>query len=141
MKTAAGLMITAFVISFVMISMKDKIAGFVMNTDKTVLSQVEMDQEGVRYKIIKVQMMSGLGVELYKFIDDELVFLDSHTLTDKKDAFYKFDEGKHNLFLKDLDGDGNVEIILPSLDKNLRARLNVFNFDKVSERLIKVSKH
>ena len=68
--------------------------------------------------------------------------MDAEQLTDKSDAFYKFDEnGQHNLFLKDLSGNGEAEIILPSLDKNMKARLNVFSFDPENEELIKLSQH
>ncbi len=143
MKLGLVLFIASIGISFVLLSpsVKQKTIELMLDPDKKVLSQVEMEHNGTRYKIVKVQKLRGLGVELYKFINDELVFLDSQNLTDKKDAFYKFDEGKHNLFLKDLNQDGNVEIILPSLDKNMKARLNVFHFNQLEERLVKISKH
>ncbi len=143
MKQAAILFILSIVASVVLLNptVKKKTMALLLNDQKEVLSQLELVQEGRTFKIIKVQDEKGLGVELYKTEGDSLVFLDSHQLTDKKDAFYKFNESKHNLFAKDINGDGVEELILPSLDKNMKARLNVFRLDLVNERLQKITNH
>ena len=79
-------------------------------------------------------------VEFYKKENEQLIFLDRKKLVGFKDAFYRFGDKKHNLFLKDVNGDQSPEIIVPTIDKNLQARLNVFIFDFENETLHRVSK-
>ncbi len=143
MKYAVILFGVSILLSLVLLNptVKQKTMSFFLDTQKQVLSQLEMQSQGRTYKIVKVQNLNGLAVELYKIEDGELIFLDSKELTDKKDAFYKFGDKKHNLFLKDINSDGSPEVILPSLDKNMKARLNVYTFDSVNETLEKQSQH
>jgi hypothetical protein len=143
MKYGMSLFVISVLISIVILSptVKKKTLQLLMNTDKTVLSQLEMERQGVLYKVIKVQNIKGLAVEVYKVENEMMLFLDAVQLSDKQDAFYKFGDKKYNLFLKDLNDDGEEEIILPSLDKNMKARLNVFSFDSISEVLRKQTAH
>ncbi len=143
MKYAVILFVVSILLSLVLLNpaVKQKTMSLFLDTQKQVLSQLEMQSQGRTYKIVKVQNLNGLAVELYKIEEGELIFLDSKELTDKKDAFYKFGDKKHNLFLKDINSDGMPEVILPSLDKNMKARLNVYSFDSVNETLEKQSQH
>ena len=141
MKLALFLFALSLLVSFTFLtpSVRKSMKNLLIGSDKQVLSQVEMEHQGNQYKIIKVQKPGSLAVELYKKMGEEFLFLDSHLLRDKTDAFYKFQEARYNLFLKDLNGDGQVEIILPSLDQNMAARLNIFHFDPIQEKLVKLS--
>lgn len=145
MKFGIALFLLSVGISIILLNpeVKKRTMGLLLNTEKQVLSQLEVENRGVRFKIVKVKTVEGLGVELYKFADNEFMFLDGHRLTDKMDAFYKFGNKKHNLFMKDVSdpADGIDELILPSLDKNMRARLNIFKIDFLGEKLTKISNH
>ncbi len=144
MKYGIVLFLISIVASFILLNpkIKSKTLEIFVGTGREVLSQLIMERSGQEYKILKVKTTDGLLVEVYKVSeDDHFLLLDSQALTDKKDAYYKFGEKKHNLFLKDINEDGQPEIILPSLDKNMKARLNVFLFDPVSETLQKVTQH
>lgn len=143
MKYGIGLFLISILASFVLLNpkIKSKTLEIFVGTQREVLSQLIMERSGQEYKILKVKTVEGLLVEVYKVTDDHFLLLDSQSLTDKKDAYYKFGDKKHNLFLKDINEDGQPEIILPSLDKNMKARLNVFLFDPISETLQKVTQH
>lgn len=144
MKLGSGLFILSLLVSFVILnpSVRKKTVSFFLNSQREILSHLEFQRNQNLYKVVKVKNLKGLSLELYKEMEEGFVLLDSEQLTDKTDAFYKFDEnGQHNLFLKDLSGNGEAEIILPSLDKNMKARLNVFSFDPENEELIKLSQH
>lgn len=143
MKFGLGLFLISILASFILLnpSIKSKTLALFVGTQREVLSQLIMEEAGQSYKILKVKTVEGLLIEIYKVADDQFILLDSQTLTDKKDAHYKFGSKKHNLFLKDINNDGQSEIILPSLDKNMKARLNVFHFDPISEKLQKVTPH
>lgn len=109
--------------------------------NREILSQLSLDHAGQSYKVLKVKNSGGLAVELYRSDDKETVFLDRKQLTDKKDASYRFDDESHNLFLKDINQDGVAEVILPSVDKNMKARLNVYSIDFENEVLQKQTQH
>lgn len=115
--------------------------SFFMGSQRVVLSQLDYQVEDSSYKVIKLNTSRGLVVEVYRRDGDELVLVDSKSLADKKDAYYKFGEKKYNLFLKDINDDGQAEVILPSIDKNMKARLNVFRFDQIQEKLQKITQH
>ncbi len=143
MKLGIALFFISIIVSVILLNprIKSKTLELFVGTQREVLSQLIMNDSGQEYKILKVKTVDGLIVEIYKISEDHFILLDSQALTDKKDAFYKFGNSKHNLFLKDLNEDGRSEIILPTLDKNMKARLNVFIFDPISEKLEKVTQH
>ena len=133
----------SIVISFTLLNPKVQ-SGLIklfFKTERSVLAQMEMDLEGQKYKVIKVSNFQGLAIEIYRQTDEGPFFIDSQPLTDKKDGFYKFENKKYNLFLKDINGDGRNEIVTPTVDKNMRGRLNVFFFDPDTEQLKKITRH
>lgn len=143
MKLGLSLFALSIAISVLLLNptIKKKSMSWLLEMDKKVLSQLEFKRDQQTYKVIKVQNARGLAVELYKIESDHLMFLDAKQLTDKKDAYYRFGETKHNLFLKDINGDGEEDIVLPSLDKNMKARLNIYIFNVATETLEKVTQH
>jgi hypothetical protein len=143
MKSGILLFILATLISFVILNpkFKQKTFSLFIKSHRIVLSQMDYKTSVANYRIIKLLDAKGLMIEIYRYDQDNMILLDSQTLTDKKDAFYKFGDNKYNLFIKDLNKDGQEEIILPSLDKNLKARLNIFIFDPINEKLEKITQH
>ncbi len=133
----------SILVSFTLLNPKvqSKLTSLFFGTGRSVLAQMEMDLEGQKYKVIKVSDIQGLAIEIYKYTDEGLFFMDSSPLTDKKDGFYKFEDKKYNLFLKDINGDSRNEIVTPTVDKYIKGRLNVFFFDPDTEQLKKVTKH
>ncbi len=143
MKLGFTLFFISIVISFILLNSKvqSKFIHLFFGTGRSVLAQMEMDMEGQKYKVIKVSNTQGLAIEIYRNTDEGPFFIDSKTLTDKKDGFYKFNNKKYNLFLKDINGDGRNEIVTPTVDKNMKGRLNIFFFDPETEQLNKMTKH
>ena len=117
--------------------------GFIFSGDREVLSLIKTNFYQGHYKIVKVRAAKNLFLEIYEWKGREGIFdlVDRVRLTDSKDAFYKIDDKKTNLFLKDMDNDSFPEIITPSYDKNMIAHLNVFSYDVDNKKLIKLSDH
>lgn len=141
MKLGIILFTVSLILSVILLNpkIKEKTLALFVISHRDVLSQMDMEMEGRKYKIIKLIDGGGIFVEVYKYTDEGTLLVDSKPIPDKKDAFFKFDDNKHNLFLKDINDDGIAEIILPSLDKNMKARLNIFSFDSYTEKLSKVT--
>ena len=143
MKFVIFLFLVSLAISFVLLNPKirSKTMKLFSDKDRSVLSRMDIHFDDQKYRIIKVSAFQRIFVEVYKHTMKGFVLVDRQSLTDKRDAFYKFGENKYNLFLKDIDNDGDNEILIPTIDKNMRARLNVFDFDPRNERLSKITQH
>lgn len=145
MKLAIILFISSLAFSFFLVNpnTKELTQGLLLNSERKILSQLTLEDENHSYKILKVKELKGLSVEVYRYNSEDGSFnlVDSDTLTDTKDAFYVFNNQKLNLFLKDINDDQFPEIVLPTFDKNMTARLTIYSFDIETGKLSKVSVH
>lgn len=108
-------------------------------SQREVLSSLEFKRGDQSYRIIKIKTGQGLALEVYKRLEEGDLLLDVANLADKRDASFKFAGKSANLFMQDISGDGIPDIISPSLDKNLKARLNVFLWNEQDEKLEKLT--
>lgn len=91
--------------------------------------------DGRPIEVVKVKMASGLFIEVYDLTDENVhPLLDRIKLPDLKDGFMIFQGEAVNLAIHDVDGDNHNEIIAPSFDKNLVAHLNVYRFNKITNK-------
>lgn len=137
------LFLISVLVSFALVNPKVKkwTQSLLIDTDRRVLSQLDTSIDKMNVKILKIKEMKGLFLEIYKKTDASPQLLDRVMLTDKKDAFYSFENKKLNLFLKDINEDKIPEILVPTIDKNMTAHLNIFSFSSVTEKLEKISEH
>ena len=95
-----------------------KLTGFFSN------DQIEM-------LILKVQDPAGLQIEIYE-VDRKLdtqTFKQKFDLSEDADSYVTIDKNSTNLALQDVDQDGVLDIIAPSVDRNGNLRLNTFRFN------------
>lgn len=95
-----------------------KLTGFFSN------DQIEM-------LILKVQDPAGLQIEIYE-VDRKLgtqTFKQKFDLSEDADSYVTIDKNSTNLALQDVDQDGILDIIAPSVDRNGNLRLNTFRFN------------
>lgn len=140
-----GLFILSMGISIVLFSpnIREINQGFLFKDGREVLSSLDASFSGKKYKILKLRDIEGILIEIYAVQADSgsIEFVDRSYLSDSKDAFYDMDNKQMNLFLKDINNDSIPEIITPSYDKNLIAHLNIFAFDTMTGKLVKLSEH
>lgn len=117
--------------------------GLLFQDGREVLSSLDARFDGKNYKILKLRDIEGILIEIYAINANSgaVEFVDRSYLSDNKDAFYDMNDKKMNLFLKDINDDSIPEIITPSYDKNLIAHLNIFSFDTMRGKLVKLSDH
>jgi len=123
-------------------AVREMTTEWVYSTDRKILSIVktEISEEPIHF--LKVRVANVIYLEVYRpGMDRAQELLARAELTDSKDAFYKLPSGESNLFLQDVDGDGNPEVVAPSYDKNMIAHLNIYQFDLSSKELRKLSNH
>ena len=144
LKRTIFLFVTSLGISLLLFvpSLRSYLVNSFSPTSTEVLSVLEMSVNERKVKILKVRRKGKLFVEIYGVPENSNpVLIDRETLTDIKDAHYKFGEGRSNLFLQDVDGEGLPEVIAPTYDKNMQAHLNIFKLEEATAFLTKISKH
>lgn len=84
-----------------------------------------------QYTILKVRDSLGIKVEIYSVVSPESkqLFKQSFDLNKDSDAYITIDKNTTNLALSDVDSDGQLDILAPSVDQNGNLRLNAFRYN------------
>lgn len=86
--------------------------------------------EQKEYLILKIKDESGLQIEIYEMQKDGgQLFKQKFELTQDSDAYITLDKNTTNLALSDVDKDGVMDILAPSVDRNGNLRLNTFRYN------------
>lgn len=110
-----------------------KLAPFFENRSRFVLAKITsfygVDQN--QFLILKVKDSQGIHVEIFD-IDRETnaqTFKQKFDLSQDSDAYVTIDKNSTNLALSDVDKDGQLDILAPSVDRNGNLRLNAFRYN------------
>ena len=81
--------------------------------------------------ILKVKDNSGLQIEVYEIDPTTTIqkFMQKFDLADDADSYVTLDKNSTNLALQDIDQDGHLDIVAPSVDRNGNLRLNTFRYN------------
>lgn len=120
--------------------LKSKIQRSFHPDSRYVLSTVTGDAlgNGANVSVVKVKTPNGIAVEVYKG-EDSLDLIQRIPLNTSRDAYFNLNGEAVNLALDDVDGDGHLEILVPTFDDDLIAHLSVYKFDRDSGKFKKMS--
>jgi hypothetical protein len=131
---ALGLLVAAFLLAVLsaLPAAQQRLRNYFQNDERQVLAKITA-YYGVQqnqYTILKVRDSLGIKVEIYSvaLADSQQVFKQSFDLNKDSDAFITLDKSSTNLALSDLDSDGQLDILAPSVDQNGNLRLNAFRY-------------
>jgi hypothetical protein len=114
----------------------------VMTEERLILSSVIgkiLKNDHQPFKVLKVKKGNQIFLEIYSLLrDGRSPIIGKLLLEDVKDGFFNFSGEATNLVLKDVDGDENMEILAPTFDGNLAAKLNVFKFNQETGQFFKM---
>lgn len=113
---------------------------------RTVVSTAKGDLSGtgVMFTVAKIKTRDNIYLEIFETVIEQTLDGDSETassgseaprlverieITDARDAFFSFNGQATNLAIDDVNGDGRPEILVPTFDRNLVGRLNVFEYN------------
>lgn len=84
-----------------------------------------------QFLILKLKDKTGLQIEIYEQAaeSNSQVFRQKFDLSEDADSYVTLDKNSTNLALQDVDQDGNLDIVAPSVDRNGNLRLNTFRFN------------
>jgi hypothetical protein len=112
---------------------RQSLRSFFIKPYRQVLGKTEgqLSPQGPRIAVIKVKTDQGIHLEVYKIVNtEELEQISELKLDEKRDGFVSIKGEAANLALVDFDSDSTLEIVAPTYDENLVARLNVFKYDQ-----------
>lgn len=83
------------------------------------------------YLILKLKDEFGIQIEIYETDKEtsQQIFKQRFELTQDTDAYITLDRNTTNLALSDVDKDGQLDVLAPSVDRNGNLRLNSFRFN------------
>lgn len=111
---------------------QNQVKEFLFKPNRLVLAKINTYYgiEQKEYLILKIKDESGLQIEIYEMQGNSgQIFKQKFELTQDSDAYITLDKNTTNLALSDVDKDGVLDILAPSVDRNGNLRLNAFRFN------------
>lgn len=114
-------------------SVRTALTTLINPPNRTVLAKLTgyFSAEQLQFLVLKVKSSSGLQIEIFE-VDPKTsiqVFKQKFDLSEDSDAYVTLDKNSTSLALQDVDHDGNLDIVAPSVDRNGNLRLNTFRFN------------
>lgn len=132
-----GLFLTGLVASFLVISptYRARFSNFISEKESSrhILATLAFTAGPNLFKAVKIRKDKQIVVEIYKMTTENYVLVTSFNIPGSRDLFYDFESSMSNLFSANIDADAGDEVIVPVLDQNLVARLNVIKFDPATK--------
>jgi hypothetical protein len=112
---------------------QNKVKAFFSKDERVVLAKINSfyGAEHQEFLILKLKDAFGVQIEIYEVKPDaQNVFRQKFEFIQDSDAYITLDKSTTNLALSDVNKDGQLEIIAPSVDRNGNLRLNTFRYNK-----------
>ncbi|MES2802255.1 MAG: hypothetical protein V4654_07165 [Bdellovibrionota bacterium] len=129
------LLIGALVISLVFAvgsSMSSVRRIFYSNTEeRKILAKAFTEYSGKAFVVFKIKTNAGVEIEIYEkdLANNNQQFKQRFQLSDDVEAYLMVNNNSMNLGLVDVNNDGQMDVIAPTVDKSGNSRLNVFQFN------------
>ena len=118
-------------------AVRTKLQALLNTQQRVVLAKISgyFSAEQNHYLILKVKDAAGLQIEVYEQSTEpnSQIFKQKFDLSEDSDSYVTLDKNSTNLALQDVDQDGNLDIVTPSVDRNGNLRLNTFRFNSESK--------
>jgi len=112
--------------------LRQGVRDFFVPDQRRLLAKISGDLtgQGLHVTVLKIQLKDRIVVEIYEEENSETTDLMARLmLPEKRDAYFELKGNATNLGLADVDGDGTLEVMAPTFDEQMMARLNIFKFN------------
>ena len=106
---------------------------------KSILSVVQGDlmHDGSSIKVVKFKTIRGIVLEFYSDIQNGSRYLITRIeIPNAKDGFFDYRGQAVQLAVVDIDGDGKMELLSPTFDDMMLARLNPYHYSNQEEGFV-----
>lgn len=114
-------------------SVRTTIRAFFLGHDRVILAKADgyLSPEGPFVTVLKIKDRDSLVVEVYDSKEGaETRMIARIVLPESRDGYFQFQGNATNLAMSDTDGDGLMDIIAPTFDDQMVARLNIYKYNK-----------
>ncbi|MEK6627636.1 MAG: hypothetical protein AABY53_03335 [Bdellovibrionota bacterium] len=120
---------------------QNKLKALFYKDSRLVLAKVSAfyGHDQAEYLILKIKDSMGIQIEIYEVTgkknteentaQSQQIFKQKFELAQDSDAYLTLNKSTTNLALSDVDKDGQLDILAPSVDRNGNLRLNTFRFN------------
>jgi len=132
-----GLLLVALIVTAVAItpSWRQAVRDLVSPEQRVILAKItgDLTGQGLQVMVLKIQVRDSLILEIYSVENsEENAMMAKIVLPEKRDAYFQLKGNATNLGLADVDNDGTLEIIAPTFDDQMIARLNIYKFNSAT---------
>ncbi len=135
---ASALGLIAFVLAI--LSTRPEIRALIHSNSvqtREVLGKIFTEFDQKSFVILKVKTESGIEIEIFeKDADNNQKLKQKFSLIDDSEAYLMINNNSVNLGLNDIDHDGVVDIIAPTVDQGGNSRLNIYKFNSELNQFI-----
>ncbi|MBN8539128.1 MAG: hypothetical protein J0L82_01985 [Deltaproteobacteria bacterium] len=138
---------------------RTSVRGSLRSDFRTVVSTAKGDLSGtgVMFTVAKIKTRDNIYLEIFETVIEQTLDGESESassdseagsaaprlverieIPDARDAFFSFNGQATNLAIDDVNGDGRPEILVPTFDRNLVGRLNVFEYNNDTREFSRV---
>lgn len=113
-------------------SIQNKARGLLKSEQRQVLAKITTyyGVEQQKFLVLKIKDTHGIAVEIYhEPTEGPQILKQKFEMLNDADAFITLDKNSTGLALSDVDKDGQLDIIAPSVDRNGNLRLNTFKYN------------
>jgi hypothetical protein len=126
---------SALVFSVWIISARQSVVFSWFKTDaRSVLAALPVRFGDDQFKIVKLKEPNGILIEVYKLFENQSQLYTQFRFENRSDAYYDFKSSVTNLFIANVDGGTDSEILVPSLTKNLESEINVIKYESSEKK-------
>jgi len=112
---------------------QNKIQQMFPSENRRLLAKIQSfyGPEQAKYLLLKIANDSGLSIEIYQEQADsgQPLLKQKFELLHDSDAYMTLDKNATNFALSDVDKDGQMDLLAPSVDRNGDLRLNTYRFN------------
>ena len=97
----------------------------------------DLTNDGSSIKVVKSQTIEGVVLEFYSEVQNGSRYLITRTLIpNAQDGFFDHRGQAVQLAVVDLDGDGKMELLSPTFDDKMLARLNPYHYSPAQKAFV-----
>lgn len=94
-------------------------------------ARADLVGNGIAYTVTKIKTRDSIFLEIFRpEADGSQRLMEKIELADARDGYFNFNGRVANLAIEDIDDDGRAEILVPSFDRDLVGRLNIFKYNE-----------
>ncbi len=123
---------------------RNQVREILISSQRKIIAKASasLTPDGPHVTVLKIKESGQIHLEVYKADsegDGQPSLMTRLDLPQGRDGYFVFQGNATNLVLSDMDKDGALDIIAPTFDEQMTARLHVYRYDRVIQSFTRMS--